>query len=87
MQGSTKKAISLGILCLSGLLILYVHAAPLLLGIWLSLTVVATVLLLNIKDRPRVYILLGPSHGFVPYLAETGAPLFLLRRVLRAAPS
>ena len=64
MQGLIEKAFSLGILCLSSLLILYLNNAPVVLAMWLSLTVVATVLL-NVKDGPQVYIQRRPSHGTV----------------------
>ena len=64
VQGLIKKIITGGILCLPGMLILYLDAAPVVLATWLILTV-ATVLLLSVKDGPQVYIQRRPSHGTV----------------------
>ena len=61
VQGSIKKAISVGILCLSGLLILHLEAGNHVLAVWLSLTMMASVLLFGGKDGPRLYIQRRPS--------------------------
>ena len=61
-MGSTKKAISVGILCLSGLSILYLETGNrAVLAIWLSLTAIATVLLYGAKEGPRLYIRRRPT--------------------------
>ena len=52
MKASIKKVISLCLLCLLGLLVLYVDAGRVTLVVWLSLMMIATVLVLGEKDAP-----------------------------------
>jgi hypothetical protein len=58
VQESIKKAISVGSLCLSGLLIPFLETGDhqVVLAVWLSLTMVATVLLFGEEEGPRLYV-------------------------------
>ena len=61
VQGSIKKTISVTLLCLSGLLIVHLEAGNHVLAIWLSLTMIASVLLFGEKEGPRLYVQRRPT--------------------------
>jgi hypothetical protein len=58
-----KKIISVSILCLSGLLVLHLEPGNtrVILAVWLSLTMAATVLLFGEKEGPRLYVQRRPT--------------------------
>jgi hypothetical protein len=63
VQVSIKEAISLGTLCLVGLLALHLDTHPVVLATWVSLTVVAAVVLLSEKEGARLYVRRRPNRG------------------------
>ena len=50
-------------LCLVGLLVLHLDTHPVVVATWVSLTVVAAVVLLSEKEGARLYVRRRPSRG------------------------